>query len=269
MTTGVAEIEERLLMMASAEGAVRHVEVVETIGSTNSTALEDGRQGLVLLAMEQTSGLGRHGNEWRSPRGGVYMSYVPTDEIMPARLTDLSLLASLAVARVVESTLEAAGVRGPKALLKWPNDVLVGDGKVGGVLVQSRGPPRAVVGVGVNVNTPVDLEEDRSAEEWPVGARSLCQVAGRDLDLAQVAHDLLEELVHRTGEGLDGDAVQEYRSRCHTLGKRVAFTEGTERRTGTAVDIDPDGGALLVRMEGGELQRVTSGEVRHVRSVKG
>ncbi|NIP33664.1 MAG: biotin--[acetyl-CoA-carboxylase] ligase, partial [Thermoplasmata archaeon] len=70
---------------------------------------------------------------------------VPTDEIMPARLTDLSLLASLAVARVVESTLEAAGVRGPKALLKWPNDVLVGDGKVGGVLVQSRGPPRAVV----------------------------------------------------------------------------------------------------------------------------
>ncbi len=248
---------------------MRHVEVIETIGSTNRAALDDGREGLVLMALEQTRGLGRHGNDWSSPRGGVYVSYVPTDEIMPERPTDLSLLASLAVARVVESTLEAAGVGDPGALLKWPNDILVGDGKVAGVLVQSRGPPHVVVGMGVNVNTPIDLDEDRGPEEWPLGARALCQVAGRDLDLAQVAHDLIGELVRRAGAGLDELALEEYRSRCHTLGKRVTFTDGTERRTGTAVDIDPDGGGLMVRLEGGEVRRVTSGEVRHVRSVKG
>jgi BirA family biotin operon repressor/biotin-[acetyl-CoA-carboxylase] ligase len=189
--------------------------------------------------------------------------------MVPARPTDLSLLASMAVAGVVEAALSAAGVPGHRALLKWPNDVLVGDGKVAGVLVQSTDPPLAVVGVGLNVNARVDLREDRPDEEWPVGPRSLVEVAGRPLDLPSLTRDLVVGLVERVRTGLDGPALEEYRARCHTLGKRVAFTEGGQRLTGTAVDIDPDGGGLVVRLEGGEARRVTAGEVRHVRSERG
>ncbi len=258
-----------LAPLVRADGPVRHVVARATTGSTNADALDDGRDGLVVVALEQTEGRGRHGASWHSPPGGLYLSYVPPRSMTPERPTDLSLLASLAVARGVESILAVAGVREPWAMLKWPNDVLVGDGKVAGVLVQSRGPPPAVVGVGLNVNTPVERREERPPEEWPVGPLALCEVAGRSLDLATVAATLVEELSRRVEAGLDGPAVEEYRSRCHTLGKRVTFTEGTQRVEGTAVDIDPEGGGLVVRLEGGVLRRVTSGEVRHVRSDRG
>lgn len=269
MTSLVDGLTEGLSAIASAEGPVRHVRVHTTIGSTNISALEDGREGLVVLALEQTEGRGRHGNEWASPPGGVYLSYVPTRDLMPARPTDLSILASLAVVDVVEATLRAAGTREPRALLKWPNDVLVSDGKVAGVLVQSRAPSTAVVGVGLNVNVPVLLGGTRREEEWSVGPRSLAEVTGRQLDLGTVAIDLVGSMVGRIAGGLTDGSLEEYRSRCHTLGRRVAFTEAGERTVGTAVDLDPEGGALLVRTEGGEMRRVTSGEVRHIRSVKG
>jgi BirA family biotin operon repressor/biotin-[acetyl-CoA-carboxylase] ligase len=263
------QLMEHLTVALGPEGPIRHLEVHQVLTSTNAHALEDGREGLVVLALEQTEGRGRHGNAWSSPPGGLYLSYVPTRDIMPSRPTDLSLLASLAVVDVVESALERAGVSEPRALVKWPNDVLVSDGKVAGVLVQSRDPPMAVVGVGLNVNTDVTLDEDRSPEEWPVGPRSLAQVVGHPLEIAQIAVDLMEALVARVAAGLDGPPLEEYRSRCHTLGKRVAFTEAGVRTVGTAVDIDLEGGGLLVRVEGEQVRRVTSGEVRHVRSVKG
>ena len=262
-------MEARLSRLPRPDGPVRHVEVLASVDSTNRRVLDDGRQGLLLVAMEQTMGRGRHGNAWSSPPGGLYMSYAPPGDLMPPRPTDLSILASLAVASAVERALERAGAGGVRALLKWPNDVLVGDGKVAGVLVQSRGPPAPVVGVGINVNTPVDLEEDRPVEEWPVGPMALCQVAGGPLDLVDLAGDLAGELTRRVATGLDPGAVEEYRGRCHTLGRRVAFSDGTSRTTGTATGIDPEDGALMVRLGDGTLRRVTSGEVRHVRSVRG
>ena len=262
-------LEQHMSVAIDPDGLIRHFEVHQALGSTNRYAMEDGREGLVVVALEQTEGRGRHGNAWTSPPGGVYLSYVPTRELIPERPTDLSLVASLAVVDVVETTLEKAGVEQPRALLKWPNDVLVSDGKVAGVLVQAKDPSLVVVGVGLNVNTTIDLDEDRPPDEWPVGPRSLHEVAGHPLNFAEIAVDLVEALVIRLERGLDEAAVEEYRSRCHTLGKRVTFTEGTLRSQGTAVDIDPEGGGLLVRLEGGEVRCVTSGEVRHVRSVKG
>jgi BirA family biotin operon repressor/biotin-[acetyl-CoA-carboxylase] ligase len=263
------EVRAAVAPMVRTEGPLRHLEVLATVDSTNRWAMDDGREGLVVVALEQTGGRGRHGNAWASPPGGVYLSYAPPRRLVPARPTDLSLLASLAVANVVEETLSASDVPEHRALLKWPNDVLVGDGKVAGVLVQSRDPPVAVVGVGVNVNSRVDLREDRPEEDWPVGPRALFEVTGRPLDLPLLARALVEQLVDGLEGGLDGQAIEEYRARCHTLGRRVAFTDGLERLIGTAVDIDPEGGGLMVRMEGGEVRSVTSGEVRHVRSVKG
>lgn len=269
VTVSQGDLMKTLAPTMSVDGPVRHLVVRESTGSTNADALEDGREGLVVVALEQTEGRGRHGASWSSPRGGLYLSYVPPLLMMPDRPTDLSLLASLAVATAVERALTVAGVREPRALLKWPNDVMVGDGKVAGVLVQSRGPPMAVVGVGLNVNTAPDLGEERVEEEWPVGPRALCQVAGGPLDLEALTFALVEELSRRMEAGLDGEAMEEYRSRCHTLGRRVTFNEGTRRVEGTAVDVDPVDGALLVRSEGGQVRRVTSGEVRHIRSDRG
>jgi BirA family biotin operon repressor/biotin-[acetyl-CoA-carboxylase] ligase len=126
-----------------------------------------------------------------------------------------------------------------------------------------------VVGVGVNVNATVHLDEERDPEEWPVGPRSLNELAGGPVALQPLLLDLVSRLIDRLGAGLTGDAVDEYRSRCHTLGKRVAFTEGGMRLTGTAVDVIPEGGALLVRLEDGRIVEVSAGEVRHLRELQG
>jgi BirA family biotin operon repressor/biotin-[acetyl-CoA-carboxylase] ligase len=269
VTPRVSDITDQLKSMPDPQGRIDAIEVQSSVGSTNEWALEDGRVGLLVVALEQTRGRGRHGNTWASPPGGIYITYAPPPETIPSRATDLSLIASLAVADCVEGALASAGVEEPRALLKWPNDVMVGDGKVAGVLVQSRNPPLAVVGIGLNVNTPIAMGPESQGEDWAIGPLSLREVAGRDLDLLEVMEDLVGHLVGRLEVGLDGKALEEYRSRCHTLGKRVSFTEDGVRTVGTAVDLDPDGGGLLVRLEDGQVRHVRSGEVHHVRSERG
>ena len=274
------EMERAVSGLVTATGPLRHVEVHSVLPSTNSLALEDGREGLLVVALEQTLGRGRHGSQWASPPGGLYLTYAPPSPMVPPRPTDLSLLAAMATADAVESSLARSGAAGVRALLKWPNDVMVGDGKVAGVLVQSRAlaqpgpgggpsPHRVVIGVGVNVNARVVLDEAIREDEWPVGPRSLAELTPGPVDPRSLMGDLVAGLLRRTGAGLDQDALEEYRSRCHTLGKRVAFTEGGERRVGTALDVSDEDGALLVRLEGGKVVRVTAGEVRHVRAVQG
>lgn len=275
---GPEAMERAVSGMVTATGPLRHVEVRSVLASTNALALDDGREGLLVVALEQTHGRGRHGNRWDSPRGGLYISYSPPPRLVPPRPTDLSLIAALAAADAVEASLARSGVPHPRALLKWPNDVMVGDGKVAGVLVQSRAgtgagggrrAPRVVMGIGVNVNARVVLDEARPDDEWPVVPRSLAELAGGPVDAASLLMDLVGVLVRRTGEGLGQGVMEEYRARCHTLGRRVAFTEAGGRRVGTAVDVSAEDGALLVRLEDGRVVRVTAGEVRHVRAVQG
>ncbi len=258
---------------------LRHVEAMECVTSTNAIALDDLREGLLLLAREQTWGRGRHSSHWVSPPGGLYLSYVPPVEHLPPRATDLSLIAALAVANALEVVLEAAGLPDTRSLLKWPNDVLMGDGKVAGVLLQSRGNvvvggdgvPRTVVGIGINVNARIviDPPEGRPPDEWPVTPRSLCDLAGRKMDLEPILVEVMVHLLSRLSTGLDDAAMDEYRSRCITLGKRVALTEGGKRLVGTARDISRDGGALIVDLGDGEIREIRAGDVRHIRAVHG
>ena len=261
------------------DGPLRHLDLRDVVTSTNALALDDGREGLLMVAREQTGGRGRHGSRWVSPPGGLYISYVPTGELRPPRPTDLSLLAALGVADAVDEVLHRAGYAGVPSMVKWPNDVLVGDGKVAGVLLQSRGnaeggngsEPRTVVGIGVNVNARVVLDppEECPPDEWPVNPGSLDDLAGGPLDLGSVLVTVVGSLFRRFTVGLVEDAMDEYRSRCITLGKRVAFTEGGQRMVGTARGISPDGGGLVVEMADGELRELRAGDVRHVRTVHG
>jgi BirA family biotin operon repressor/biotin-[acetyl-CoA-carboxylase] ligase len=268
-----------LVDRAGPAAMLRHVEAMECVTSTNAIALDDQREGLLLLAREQTWGRGRHSSHWVSPPGGLYLSYVPPVEHLPSRATDLSLIAALAVANALEVVLEAAGLPDTRSLLKWPNDVLMGEGKVAGVLLQSRGNvvaggdgvPRTVVGIGINVNARIviDPPEERPPDEWPVAPRSLCDLVGRDLDLEPILVEVMVHLLSRLSTGLDDAAMDEYRSRCITLGKRVALTEGGKRLVGTARDVSRDGGALIVDLGDGEIREIRAGDVRHIRAVQG
>ena len=183
----------------------------------------------------------------------------------------MTLLAGLAAADAIEEALSTAGGKAhPPVGLKWPNDLLLAGGKVGGVLVQTRtrGPgaarPRAVVGIGINANTTVRLGPGEEDGVTTVPAVSLREVAGGPVDLRSLLIGTVGGLVRRLEGGLTNEVVGEYRSRCSTVGVAVEFTTDGVPMAGRAVDIATDG-ALVVELEDGLVRRVTAGEVRHLR----
>jgi BirA family transcriptional regulator, biotin operon repressor / biotin---[acetyl-CoA-carboxylase] ligase len=242
------------------------VEVVASTGSTNADLLAGGgSEGQVLVAEEQTAGRGRAGRTWVSlPGSSLTFSVLlrPTPVPPPVRGW-LPLLTGVAVAAAVRS---AAGVA---AVLKWPNDVLVGDRKLAGILAeQSPGGDAVVIGVGLNVATP------QSA--LPVSPAGL-PATSLLVEGAEVARELLLTEVLRGLERLylafrsDPDPersglLAEYTAACATLGRTVRVELPAGRvLAGVAEGIDLSG-RLLVRPSGAaSATAVTAGDVIHLR----
>src|SRR5579859_1255783 len=249
----------------------RDLAVTGVTGSTNADLLAraaDGApEGTVLAAEEQRAGRGRMGRAWVSPpRAALTFSVlVRPSAVPPARLGWLPLLTGVAVTSAVRA------VTAVDARLKWPNDVLVRDAKLGGILAEAAGGA-VVVGIGLNVSTePDELPPPGPGPAGPLAATSLGAEgwANPDRDLLLTA--LLGELEHwylawcRAGGdpercGLAG----EYARRCATLGRQVRVElPGGHLVHGLAAGIDP-AGRLLVRVPDGELP-VAAGDVVHVR----
>jgi BirA family transcriptional regulator, biotin operon repressor / biotin---[acetyl-CoA-carboxylase] ligase len=159
----------------------------EHVGSTPSTQLllaADAPEGAVAVAEEQSAGRGRLGRRWLAPYGTSLLCSVQLRPAVPGeRLPELTGVAARSVAETIHALTEL------EAALKFPNDVLVGERKVAGVLAEAR-EGRVVLGLGVNVNVPEEelpLEVDRPAT-------SLLAETGRELDRAVLLVELLERL---------------------------------------------------------------------------
>lgn len=246
-------------------GLWRAIEVTALTGSTNADLLAQAAagapQGTVLVAEVQTAGRGRMGRTWLSPPGAALMfsCLLRPESVPPPRRGWIPLLAGVAVASAV------AAVAGLDARLKWPNDVLVGDRKLAGILAEQSSDV-IVVGAGINVST-------RRAELPVETATSLALEGAARAGRAQLLGAVLGELerlylawADGAGPG-DPDACglrAEYCRRCATLGRqvRVEFPGGDAAR-GTALDVDPDG-RLLLRTASGPLA-VSAGDVVHLR----
>lgn len=237
------------------------------VGSTNAELTARARTGaaggIVLAAEEQTAGRGRLGRTWTAPpRAGLTFSVLLRPTAPASRWAWLPLLTGVAVATAVSRD---TGVR---TRLKWPNDLLVGDRKLAGILVErvesESGGSAAVVGVGLNVTT--------SAEELPTATATSLALEGRaDVDRTALLEAILTELAarHRAWLAAAGDPElaglrDAYRALCVTLGRdvRVGLPDGAVV-LGAASDIDGDG-ALVVCTADGE-RRIGAGDVVHVR----
>ena len=260
----------------------REVRVVAETGSTNADLLavarEGAREGVVLVAEAQTAGRGRMGRRWTSPpRAGLTFSVLLRPYGVPAALLGwITLLTGTAVA----AALPAVAAVQPR--LKWPNDVLAGGGKLGGILAERSGSA-VVVGIGLNVT--------QHLAELPEGATSLRletaaaqegtgpdEVPGQDGSIpaglrARVLVAVLTALSQRYLAWRDqfspGDAEasglrQEYLALCATLGREVTVTlPGGKSISGTADGIDWAG-----RLEVGTAKEtipVSAGDVVHLR----
>ena len=253
------------------DGLWREVRAVAETGSSNADLLAaagaGAAEGTVLVAEAQTAGRGRLGRRWASPpRAGLTFSVLLRPDGVPGALLGwLPLLAGVAAAASVRA------VTAVDATLKWPNDVLVGERKLGGILAERTGTA-VVVGIGINVwQTRADLPPDAAATSLAlvVGAGAPGQGL-RERLLASLLDELGRRYESWRGQASPGDADacglrQEYVRRCATLGREVTVTmPGTEPVTGTATGVD-QAGRLEVRTAGG-LVAVTAGDVVHVRS---
>ncbi|WP_205717587.1 biotin--[acetyl-CoA-carboxylase] ligase [Actinomadura soli] len=261
-------------------GLWRDVRVVPETGSTNADlaarAADGAPEGTVLVTELQTAGRGRLGRVWTAPaRSGLTFSMLLRPRVPVPMLGWAPLLTGVAVATAVrrmtawsetgERFLGGAG-DGDVAVdvrLKWPNDLLAGDRKLAGILVE-KAADGLVVGVGLNVG----LRED----ELPVKTATSLAIEGAPLsDRAPLLRAILREFAtwYREWTALDGDPETSglrtaYKDLCATLGREVRVElPGDERFSGTARDVD-GAGRLIVAGPGGD-SAISAGDVVHVR----
>ncbi len=241
------------------------LEVLDTAGSTNQVAAERAQagapDGLVVVADHQTAGRGRIDRTWETPPGTAVTFSMLLRPDTPTRAWPwLPLLTGYAVDKALKGNGLDAGV-------KWPNDVLIGEKKVAGILVEridTPDGPAAVIGVGVNVGL--------TADELPVPTATSLEIEmGRPVDRTDVLVELLNAIreavdAWELGGDLNGMRLYEsYAAACITVGRqvRVDLPDGTAL-AGLALEIDPTG-QLVIESNGGR-HPVAAGDVVHVRT---
>jgi len=231
--------------------------------STNNDALEAARngaaEGSVYFADEQAAGRGRGDHAWHSAAGeGLYVSVVLRPKIPAARLPLLPLAAGLAAAEAIRDTA------GLEVDLRWPNDLLIGSRKAGGILVEahmeSSGIAFAVVGIGINVH-------QRSFDPGlSTPGTSLDMEAGRTISRQTLLISLLESLEREAPRLAERAATETIPARVSAAstwvrGRRVEV-HGPQSCCGETVGLDEDG-FLLVRTDAG-IVTVQTGGIRAV-----
>jgi BirA family transcriptional regulator, biotin operon repressor / biotin---[acetyl-CoA-carboxylase] ligase len=241
--------------------------VYERTGSTNDVAHEQARagakDGLLLLAEEQTAGRGRLDRSWWAPAGTCLLMTLLLRPALPlARAGQLTMCLGLGAVEGIEE------VTGVDARLKWPNDLLVNGRKLGGMLAELSSEDGrldyAVLGLGLNVN--VDFARDGAPPEVSALATSLLLETGREVDRVALLAAILARTEQWYGGALAGKSPHEaWAARLDTLGRRVrvAMTVGAAVE-GVAVGVTPEG-ALLVREDSGAVRTVWSGDAQAVR----
>lgn len=239
------------------------VHLYATVPSTNDVARrlaeeEGAPEGSVVLAREQSEGRGREGRAWHSPPGGVYLSVLFRPDDLP-NPDLLPLLAGLGVVRRLDE-----GFAGLGPALKWPNDVMVGDRKAGGVLCEAvwadEGPRYVVAGVGLNVRPLEDPPAGRGAEATWLDAELESETPL--VDAATAVLEGLETWLPAVPRGLDGPTLELVDRYDWLKDRRVLMTlpEEEEPLPGACVGIAPDG-KLLFRPDRGALRRLDRGSV--------
>ncbi|MGA1793574.1 MAG: biotin--[acetyl-CoA-carboxylase] ligase [Thermoplasmatota archaeon] len=256
-------ITEESLRGTSTSIIGREIEILDEVTSTNDIARERAEkgcpEGLIVLARSQTSGKGRAGRSFVSPPGGLYLSVVLRPGISSSQVSTLPLMAGLAVSKSISASLMLP------SRLKWPNDVLVNDRKVCGILAESstKGDrlDHVIIGIGINVNSTLkDLPSELSGS-----AGTLTDTKGSIVDIEELLRDLvcfLEMLYKRFIEGDIGGILDEWTERSETVGREVKVSTPDGTLKGKALGVDQSG-ALLVSVEG-SLRRISYGDVEHI-----
>ncbi|MDI6890562.1 MAG: biotin--[acetyl-CoA-carboxylase] ligase [Thermodesulfovibrionales bacterium] len=244
----------------------REIFFYETVGSTNTIAAglaEKGEaEGVVVIADSQERGRGRLGRFWVSPPGvNIYMSIILRPEIEPKDATLITIMAA------VGCTSALRRLTGLNVTIKWPNDLMVSDKKIGGILTETKTAHKriiyAITGIGINVNMdqdafPEDIKEVATSVKMETGIpHSRTEIIIEILNAIDYWYRILKEMRRRM-------LLSEWQYLTSTLGRKVRVTVGKETFTGLAESID-DEGMLILRLPSGVLQKISAGDLTILR----
>ncbi len=238
----------------------------DAVESTNLIAIDLAQQGApegtVVLADQQLRGRGRGSRSWHSPAGvGIYCSIVLRPKIAAAKAQLITLMAGVSIVKAI------ALRTGLSPRLKWPNDILINDKKVAGILLESKVSGAqigySVIGFGINVNNrSADISEDIR-----VSASSLLMELKKLVDRSTLVIAIfseLERLYHRFQREDFPVILEQWRHYSSTLGQRVRIWQEDKATDGIALDLTEDGG-LLMKVEGGKQIVIHAGDVEHLK----
>ena len=239
----------------------------ESLPSTNleaaRRATEGAPEGLCVVAAEQTSGRGRLGRQWLSPKGaGLYFSVVLRPTIPQSSWPLLTLMAAVAVHDALLESYEL------QTDIKWPNDIVAGDKKLCGILaetVDTAGGSAVVMGIGIN------LTEHSFPSELQSVATSIRGISGASVDYELVLQTLIKNLATQYGKlqtNPAGSLTKDWCARSsYCRGKRIRVTDGNETFEGVTKGLETDGG-LIVEMDNGDQKVIRAADISSVRSAE-
>lgn len=239
----------------------------DEVNSTNEKANElaaNVEEGTVIIAEKQKKGIGRFGRVWISPKGGVYVSVILKPKISPIDASKMTLIAGIAVAKVIRKL-------GLDAKLKWPNDVLIHGKKVGGILtsISTKEDKIDYIIVGIGINANIDISST-FPKELQKNVTSLKEELKKEVSTEEIIEDILYEIeinyeIFKFKKGNFAYLLNEWKRLSDTIGKGVKIKMQTEVVDGTAIGVSRDG-ALIMKLEDGSLKNIIAGECIHLRS---
>lgn len=235
------------------------IKVMRTVDSTNEEVKrlsKSAENGLIIAADEQTSGKGRFGRIWKSEKtGGIYFTILIRPELPPSNISSITLAAGYAVCLAIREYTNL------DAKIKWPNDIIIENRKLCGILTemaaQSDRIDYVAIGIGINVN------QSEFPEEIKNKASSIFLETGKEIDRNDFLRYVIKKLDMVLGTFLVSFSVEDFKGfkeLCATLGRKVYVERNGEILTGTAEDITTYG-ELIIKTESGKTLTVNSGEV--------
>ncbi len=236
----------------------------DELGSTNEEAKRlapDEDEGTVIISETQKSGRGRMGRDWTSPRGGIYISVILTPTIPASHAYHLTLVAGISVANAIRNL-------GIDAYIKWPNDILINNRKVCGILTEINAEIEKinyiVLGIGINANVDTGMFPSELKE----GSTSLKSELGKPVERVSFVQNLLyefeQEYIKFKSKPFT-DIVDEWISLSDSIGKEVSIMTPSKMVEGKAIGVTKNG-ALIVKKDDGKKEEIIAGRCIYTRT---
>jgi BirA family biotin operon repressor/biotin-[acetyl-CoA-carboxylase] ligase len=209
--------------------------------------------GTIVIAKKQDMGKGRIGRTWISPEGGLWMSIIFRPNFSVDNIIFIQFIGALAVANAIREITKI------DCKLKWPNDVLINEKKVCGILVDvnlENENNKIVMGIGLNAN--IDSSSINNFLDGNVKATTLKEECGNDIDLLFLIKSILEKLEHyydALSRGKTLEIIDSWKEKSDMFGKRAIVYDGNEKLIGHVIDIDQNGG-LVMKLTDGSVKNI-------------